>query len=447
MADTRTLTDVLFQVEHAGGKAVLVGDPAQLPAVGPGGLYAAIVERNGAVELHHNRRQRDELERSALALLRAGRSRDYLAHAAEQGRLTVAASRTEAKAQLIADWWQAACTDLPGSAMIAYRRADVAELNAVARTLLDREGRLGRERLRLDNGTELAAGDRVLCTRNDRRLAVANGSRGTVHTVDRNRNAIVVELDDGRRVTLPARYLEAGHVSLAYALTGHKTQGLTLERAFVLADDQRALKEWGYVALTRSRHETRLYTIATDLQPDAPPQRPEPADPLDRLADALTRPAAETLALDAAETRHSPPGHGDHAGSDHRHACSPTNGERSRKNAPRKRASCTGLGGSSPAWARSAAPATAEPSASRSVNANIRSPSSTGSSTGPNANSMNLVSTPSRSPGHDRGSNAPSPESEASNGASSARSNSETRDPSRSRGFARASAATPPRPP
>ena len=292
---------------------MLVGDPAQLPAVGPGGLFAAIVERNGAVELHHNRRQRDELERNALALLRAGRSRDYLAHAAEQGRLTVAASRTEAKAQLIADWWQAACTDLPGSVMIAYRRADVAELNAVARTLLDREGRLGRDRLRLDNGTELAAGDRVLCTRNDRRLAVANGSRGTVHTVDRDRNAIVVELDDGRRVTLPARYLEAGHVSLAYALTGHKTQGLTLERAFVLADDQRALKEWGYVALTRSRHETRLYTIATDLQPDAPPHRPEPADPVDRLAEALTRPAAETLALDAATTRHGPPGPGDHA--------------------------------------------------------------------------------------------------------------------------------------
>jgi hypothetical protein len=197
--------------------------------------------------------------------------------------------------------------------MIAYRRADVAELNAVARTLLDREGRLGRERLRLDSGTELATGDRVLCTRNDRRLAVANGSRGTVHTVDRERDALVVELDDGGRVTLPTRYLEAGHVSLGYALTGHKTQGLTLERAFVLAEDQRALKEWGYVALTRSRHETRLYTIQTDLQPDAPPQRPEPADPVDRLADALTRPAAQALALDAATTRHGPPGRRDRA--------------------------------------------------------------------------------------------------------------------------------------
>ncbi|MGH2796478.1 MAG: MobF family relaxase, partial [Thermoleophilaceae bacterium] len=66
MADTRTLTRMLFQVEHAEGKAILVGDSAQLPAVGAGGLFAAIVERNGAVELRNNHRQRDELERHAL---------------------------------------------------------------------------------------------------------------------------------------------------------------------------------------------------------------------------------------------------------------------------------------------------------------------------------------------------------------------------------------------
>jgi AAA domain len=313
MTDTRTLTRVLFQVEHAQGKAVLVGDPAQLPAVGPGGLYAAIVERNGAIELRDNRRQRDELERHALALLREGGSRDYLAHAAEGGRLTVAESRTEAKAKLLADWWQSARTDLASSVMIAYRRADVAELNSVAHTLLDREGCLGRERLDLDNGTELAVGDRVLCTRNDRRLGVVNGSRGTVVAIDLNRHAIVLELDKHRRLALPARYLDAGHVTHAYALTGHKTQGLTVERAFVLADGQGALREWGYVALSRSREQTRLYTIANRLEPDAPPHRLEPAGPVDRLAEALARPAAERLAADAATTRGNSYDRGDRA--------------------------------------------------------------------------------------------------------------------------------------
>jgi hypothetical protein len=297
MADTRTLTDVLVQVDHAGGKLVLVGDPAQLAAVGPGGLFAALVERNGAIELHDNRRQRSEVERRALALLRAGGSPDYLAHAAEQGRLRVAGSRTEAKAQLVADWWQAAMGDLEGSVMITYRRSDVAEFNAVARTLLDREGKLGPDRLRLDAGLELATGDRVLYTRNDRALGVCNGQRGTVVEVDGEQRSVVVELDDRRRLTLPARYLDAGHVSYAYALTGHKTQGLTVERAFVLAEGEGKLREWGYVALSRARCQTRLYAVAREVDPDASPHRIEPAGPVERLADALTRSAAQTLAL------------------------------------------------------------------------------------------------------------------------------------------------------
>lgn len=301
MADTRTLSRLLWQAEHAQAKLVLVGDPAQLPAVGPGGLFAAIVERKGAIELTDNRRQRDELERSALALLRAGRAREYLAHAAEQRRLQGADTRAEAKARLLADWWQAAGVDPAGSVMIAYRRADVAELNSGARTLLEEQGRLGSRRLQLDNGLELAVGDRILCTRNHRRLDVANGSRGTIIDLDPKKREVVADLDDSRRVVLPAHYLAAGHVDHAYALTGQKTQGVTVERAFVLADDQRALKEWGYVALSRAREKSRLYTIADHLDPDAPPHPIEPAGPVDRLADALSRPAAETLALEALE--------------------------------------------------------------------------------------------------------------------------------------------------
>jgi conjugative relaxase-like TrwC/TraI family protein len=299
MADTRTLSSVLWQVDHADGKLVLVGDPAQLPAVGPGGLFAALVERNGAIELHDNRRQRDALERRALNLLRQGEGPDYLAHTAEQGRLRVAETRTEAKAQLVADWWQAAAGDVEGSVMIAYRRSDVAELNAVARTLLDREGRLGRDRLRLDSGLELAVGERVLCIRNDRALGVANGQRGTVVGVNGGGRAVAVELDNRRVLTLPARYLDAGHLRHAYALTGHKTQGLTIERAFVLAEGEGKLREWGYVALSRARCETRLYAVGRGVDPDASPHRIEPTGPLERLADALTRSAAQTLALDA----------------------------------------------------------------------------------------------------------------------------------------------------
>jgi hypothetical protein len=105
MAETRVLAPLLHLVEQAEGKALLVGDPAQLPSVGAGGLYPALCERLGMIELGANRRQRDPLEREALARLRGGNPEPYLAHAAQRGRLAVDDDPTAAKQRLLADWW------------------------------------------------------------------------------------------------------------------------------------------------------------------------------------------------------------------------------------------------------------------------------------------------------------------------------------------------------
>jgi ATP-dependent exoDNAse (exonuclease V) alpha subunit len=89
MAETRVLAPLLRAVDRAEGKLLLIGDPAQLPAVGAGGLYQALCDRLDALELAGNRRQRDPLEREALARLRAGEPERYLAHAALHGRVAV----------------------------------------------------------------------------------------------------------------------------------------------------------------------------------------------------------------------------------------------------------------------------------------------------------------------------------------------------------------------
>ncbi len=299
MADTRTLTRLLGHVEHCDGKAILVGDPAQLGAVGAGGLFSAIVDRVGAVELSDNHRQRDQLEQRALAALRDGDSSALLTQAAEGGRLVVAEDAMEAKACLVAGWWCSARNDLAGSVMIAHRRRDVDDLNAAARALMIADARLGPERLPLPSGVELAIGDRVICIRNDHHVGVVNGTRGTITNADPAQGTATLETNDGRRIALPAAYLDAGHVSHAYALTGHKTQGVTVERTFVLAPGEGRLKEWGYVALSRARCETRVYTTQAQLEPDTPPaHQPDRPDPVDRLAAALTRPATDTLAID-----------------------------------------------------------------------------------------------------------------------------------------------------
>ena len=98
------------------------------------------------------------------------------------------------------------------------------------------------------DGLGFAAGDKVICLRNDRRLDVLNGTIGTVER--RRGNGLVVETADGPRA-LPADYLEAGHLGHAYAMTVHKSQGMTVERAFVLSSESLS-QESGYVAMSRA---------------------------------------------------------------------------------------------------------------------------------------------------------------------------------------------------
>ena len=297
MAETRVLAPVLERIEAIGGKAVLIGDPQQLPAVGAGGLFAGIVERHGAIVLKENRRQHDELERRALAAVRAGVGREYLAFAEQRDRLVVSEDPLATKTRLLADWWKHARDDLTGNVMIALRRRDVAELNALARGLMDGHGRLGRERLTI-GGREFAAGDRIVCLRNNDRLGVKNGTRGTIDRVHSGQRVISMSTDRGDRVELGRGYLEAGHARHAYAVTGHAGQGVTVDRAFVLGSGETRLQEWGYVALSRARAATRLYVTGNPVERESHFHELDDRDPVARLASALEESAVERLAVD-----------------------------------------------------------------------------------------------------------------------------------------------------
>ena len=79
-------------------------------------------------------------------------------------------------------------------------------------------------------------------------------------------------------------------------MTGHSSQSLTVERAFVLAPEHGEQREWGYVALSRARRATRIYVTEAALEIEShAPGRDRP-DGLNRLARALAAPAARPLA-------------------------------------------------------------------------------------------------------------------------------------------------------
>ena len=119
-------------------------------------------------------------------------------------------------------------------------------------------------------------GDRVIARRNDREYDVDNGSRGTVQAVDPGRLAVTIQTDDGQLRELPADYV-ADHLELAYALTGHGSQGATVERAQVIGTPEDFTNEWAYTALSRARDPVTVHLIA---QPAHRSERAEfaPAD-------------------------------------------------------------------------------------------------------------------------------------------------------------------------
>lgn len=267
MVGTRKLARLLRHAEQAHAKVVLVGDHRQLPEIETGGVFRGLTTRLPVVELTENRRQNEPWERAALDELRDGDPTAGIAAYADHGRVTTAATAEQVRQRLVDDWAHAHDGRTPGEVgmMLAARRVDVDDLNARARRTLLTAGRLTGPPVTAAE-RDFAVGDRVLCSRNDRHLSVFNGDLGTVTTVNHDERTLTVELDRGDQcVELPARYLDAGHLNHAYAMTAHKAQGATVEKAWVLGSDA-CYREWAYVALSRARAGTHLYLVG---DPDA----------------------------------------------------------------------------------------------------------------------------------------------------------------------------------
>jgi ATP-dependent exoDNAse (exonuclease V) alpha subunit len=225
----------------------------------------------------------------------------YLAH----GRIVLRRRADPLRRKLVADWW--AATRRPGEqppVMLAARRVDVADLNARARALMAANGRLGQDAVRVGE-REFAVGDRVVALRNADRLGVLNGTRGTVVWADPAGRSLGVRRDDGGLVRLPGWYLHAwGSCWLdhGYAMTGTKAQGLTTDRAFVLGTDE-LFREWGYVAMSRARLESRLYVAVGERagrEPDLDGPGDRVQEPILEISRALERSGAKWLALEQA---------------------------------------------------------------------------------------------------------------------------------------------------
>src|SRR5215210_6193298 len=176
------------------------------------------------------------------------------------------ATKDEAKAALVAGWDAARCSEPERSqVMLAYTRADVRDLNDLARAKVRAAGELGADRtVTTERGERaFAAGDRVMFLRNERSLEVKNGTLGTLERLEGS--SLTVRLDGADRRAVSFDLKDYAHVDHGYTATIHKAQGVTVDRAHVLAStfmDRHA----AYVGLTRHREGVELHWAREDLR-------------------------------------------------------------------------------------------------------------------------------------------------------------------------------------
>jgi conjugative relaxase-like TrwC/TraI family protein len=299
MVGSRTLALLARIAEQAGAKLVVAGDHHQLPEIDAGGGFRLLAEAVGAGHLTENRRQVAGWERAALAELRAGSVPAALAAYAEHGRIWPADEVDTARAAMINRWWDLLNDGVnPYELLIVAATKDaVHSLGHAAQQRLRTAGRLGPQVARTDHG-RLHIGDRVLATRNDRRIGVRNGQRGTITYAKHSAELTVAFDDTDKEVDLPGWYV-GSHLRQGYAITAHRAQGSTIDRALTLVDDT-WYRELGYSALSRARHGTELYLTGIELDNGVDHHSPaHTPEPLTTLAQRFGRSRAEQAALKA----------------------------------------------------------------------------------------------------------------------------------------------------
>jgi conjugative relaxase-like TrwC/TraI family protein len=264
MTDDPDLVRLLAHVESAGAKVVLVGDHRQLGAVGPGGALEALVtrHRDQVQVLYENLRQADPEEARALAALRAGDVEAAVSWYRRSERIVTGRSREEAMDWAVDAWADDVLAD-KDTALYAWRRANVDELNERARHRMSEAGMLVGPEVVAAGGRAYRAGDRVVTLAPGPDGALVTSERAVVEFVEAEHDRLLLRTEDRRRVALTGEEISAERLTHGYAVTTHRSQGQTTERAHLYVDG--GGRELAYVAMSRAKESSHAYLAADNL--------------------------------------------------------------------------------------------------------------------------------------------------------------------------------------
>lgn len=277
MAHTDDLARLVDLVRRHQWRLVAVGDPAQLPAVGRGGVFAHWCNTLPHHQLVTPRRFDHPWEAAASIALRAGDARvtdTYAAH----GRLT--AAHPALIARDVARIRRSHVAEGRTVAITTNTAQTARAINTEIQRALDPTER--RPSLRLGDGTAVSVGDQVATRRNNPALRTDHGEQvrnrhtWTVDRIDRD-GALTLSDPERGNLTLPAGYVER-HVELGWAVTGYGNQGDTVDVGLAVLEPG-TTRNHAYVALTRGRALNAVWI----------PDSTGTLDPAEQLAGIIAR--------------------------------------------------------------------------------------------------------------------------------------------------------------
>ena len=133
-------------------------------------------------------------------------------------------------------------------------------------------GRLSGRKLIGAGGNPYRAGDHVIALRPGADGRLVTSQRAVVAAIDATEATLILRTEGGQHVQLGAEEAGSDRLGYGYATSVHRGQGSTIERAHLFALG--GGRELAYVAMSRARQSTHVWTVADDL--------PQAADDLRR---------------------------------------------------------------------------------------------------------------------------------------------------------------------
>lgn len=263
MLDQDLAHAVMTVADEQGAGLALVGDRAQLPAVGRGGvLDMAVAAHPRPLDLSELYRFREAgYAELTLQMRERAAPRALFEDLEARGNIVVHDTAEDAWAAITSD--VAARAEAGASVAVAVGTNDqAAELNALVQSAHAAAGRTRKPAVEVagTDGLRLRVGDRLMTRQNDSTLKVANRDTWTVGRVHRDGSVSVTA--GARSARLPREYVEQS-THLAYASTEYGVQGATVDYGHGVVTDSSSAQAV-YVAATRGREHNALHIVAGD---------------------------------------------------------------------------------------------------------------------------------------------------------------------------------------